>query len=104
MSHPLPHDKRELNESWSDFRDPDACYQWFLFPERREGILKQLENWTLSRVEELKERGYPELEIAHIPTYPYVRGELGGGGRYLSAEKSQRGLPGAYRRRLLCPL
>ena len=76
MSHPLPHGKRELNESWSDFRDPNACYEWFLFPERREGILKQLEDWTLSRVEELKERGYPELEIAHIPTYPYVRGEL----------------------------
>ena len=76
MSHPLPNGKRELNEAWSDFRDPVASYQWFIFPDRRDKILEELRGWTLSLVEELKAHGYPELEVAHLPTYPYVRGEL----------------------------
>jgi hypothetical protein len=76
MSHPLPHGKRELNESWSDYRDSMTSYEWFIHPERREEILGELTRRTLAQVEELREHGYPDLEITSLPIYPYVRGEL----------------------------
>lgn len=76
MKHLLPHDKRELNETWSDYPDAVASYEWFLFPERRSEILEALTRFTLARVEELRAHGYPELRVAHLPTYPYVRGEV----------------------------
>lgn len=75
MRHVLPGDKRELNEAWSDCPDPDLSYSWFMEPESRPLILARLQQRALTQVAKVQD-AYPEIGVARLPTWPYVRGEI----------------------------
>ena len=69
----LPGNKRELNEAWSDYSDPVACFQWTLHPEMRDTIRSTIQTWVLNRVRYMQENGYPQVGVATLPSWPYVR-------------------------------
>ena len=73
MQHVLPNNKRELNEAWGDYTDPDASYDWVMYPEKRIEIRATIQNWILNKVEWLRTHGYPQVGVATVPTRPYVR-------------------------------
>lgn len=73
MRNPLPNKKRELNEAWGDYTDPDASYDWVMFPEKRADIRNRIQNWILNKVEWLRTHGYPNVGVATVPNRPYVR-------------------------------
>ena len=69
----LPNDARELNESWSDYPDVAAAFQWMFEPEQRAAIMQSALKRALGQVSYLQQNGYPELGVACVPSYPYVR-------------------------------
>jgi len=69
----LPNGKRELNEAWSDYADPDISFDWVMFPEKRAAIRDMMQNWILNKVRYLQQNGYPSVGVATVPTRPYVR-------------------------------
>jgi hypothetical protein len=69
----LPNDSRELNESWSDYPDVAAAFQWMFEPARRAAIMQSALKRALGQVSYLQQNGYPELGVACVPSYPYVR-------------------------------
>lgn len=69
----LPNNKRELNESWSDWPDIGLAYQWVFEPEKRGEIRKRVLQWTVNRVRYLQENGYAHVGIDAIPQKLYVR-------------------------------
>ncbi len=73
MRYALPNDKRELNEAWGDYSNPDTSYDWVMHPEMRAGIRATIQNWILNKVRYLQEHGYPQVGVASVPTRPYVR-------------------------------
>ncbi len=73
MRYVLPNNKRELNEAWGDYSNPDTSYDWVMYPEKRAAIRATLHNWILNKVRYLQEHGYPSVGVASVPTRPYVR-------------------------------
>ncbi|OFW61020.1 MAG: hypothetical protein A2133_04395 [Actinobacteria bacterium RBG_16_64_13] len=69
----LPNNKRELNETWSDWPDIGLSFQWVFEPERRGEIRKRVLEWSINRVRYLQENGYWRVGIATIPQKLYVR-------------------------------
>lgn len=69
----LPNNKRELNESWSDWPDIGLAYQWVFEPDKRGEIRKRVLQWTVNRVRYLQENGYPHVGLDAIPQKLYVR-------------------------------
>lgn len=75
MRHPLPHNKRELNEAWSDCPDCDLAFSWYLQAERRPPIVTLLQQRALWQVAQIQ-AALPCVGVASLPTWPYVRGEI----------------------------
>jgi hypothetical protein len=77
IRHVLPNDKRELNESWSDY--PDIAAVWsYIFdydvdPVTRQRMRNQAITYVLNKVRYLNEHGYPEVGIANVPQRLYIR-------------------------------
>ncbi len=69
----LPNNKRELNESWSDWPDIGLAYQWIFETDKRGEIRKRVLEWTINRVRYLQENGYSQVGLASIPQKLYVR-------------------------------
>lgn len=69
----LPNNKRELNETWSDWPDIGLAFQWVMEPGRRGEIRKRVLEWSINRVRYLQEHGYRHVGIASIPQKLYVR-------------------------------
>ncbi len=69
----LPNNKRELNETWSDWPDIGLAYQWVFEPDKRGDIRTRVLQWTMNRVRYLQENGYPRVGIATVPQKLYVR-------------------------------
>ena len=69
----LPDAKRELNEPWNDWPDPQAAFAWVLHPEERKLIYRKALTRSLNLVRYLQENGFPHIGIAQIPDLPYVR-------------------------------
>ncbi|MGI5939866.1 MAG: FAD-dependent oxidoreductase [Thermoleophilia bacterium] len=69
----LPDQERELNETWSDYPDVAASFNWVFDPAKRPEIRRRVVERTLNLVRDLQEHGYPHVGIANIPQYPYVR-------------------------------
>jgi len=69
----LPNNKRELNESWSDWPDVGLAYQWVFEPEKRGDIRRRVLQWAIDRVRYLQENGYPYVGIDSVPQKLYVR-------------------------------
>lgn len=73
MRYVLPNNKRELNEAWGDYSDPDVSYDWVMHPEMRAPLRATIQNWILNKVRYLQEHGYPRVGVVTVPTRPYVR-------------------------------
>lgn len=73
MRYVLPNNKRELNEAWGDYSNPDTSYDWVMYPEKRAELRATIQNWILNKVRYLQEHGYPQVGVATVPTRPYVR-------------------------------
>lgn len=78
MQHPLPNNKREFNESWSDCVLDIAMPYTYVFgyradPETRLRIRNQVLQWTIERVRYMQENGYPQVGLATIPSRLYLR-------------------------------
>lgn len=69
----LPNNKRELNETWSDWPDIGLAFQWVMEPGRRGEIRKRVLEWSINRVRYLQEHGYRHVGITSIPQKLYVR-------------------------------
>jgi hypothetical protein len=69
----LPGKERELNEYWSDYPDAGTAYSWIFDPAKRAEITQRAVQRSLGQVRYLQEHGYPQLTVANIPQYPYVR-------------------------------
>lgn len=69
----LPYNKRELNESWTDWPDVGLAFEWVFAPEKRGDIRKRVLTWTINRARYLQENGYPQVGLASIPQKLYVR-------------------------------
>ena len=69
----LPNDGRELNESWTDYPDVAAAFLWVFEPAQRTAIMQSALKRALGQVSYLQQNGYPELGVACVPSYPYVR-------------------------------
>jgi hypothetical protein len=69
----LPNNKRELNETWSDWPDVGLAFQWVFEPGKRGEIRKRVLEWSINRVRYLQEHGYAQVGIATIPQKLYVR-------------------------------
>lgn len=69
----LPYDKRELNESWTDWPDVGLAFEWIFASEKRGEIRRRVLEWTINRVRYLQENGYPRVGLAAIPQKLYVR-------------------------------
>jgi hypothetical protein len=69
----LPGHERELNEYWSDYFDAGTAYSWIFDPTKRSEITQRAVQRALGQVRYLQEHGYPQLTVANIPQYPYVR-------------------------------
>jgi len=69
----LPNNKRELNETWSDWPDVGLAFQWVFQPDKRGEIRKRVLEWSINRVRYLQEHGYARVGIATIPQKLYVR-------------------------------
>jgi hypothetical protein len=69
----LPNNKRELNETWSDWPDIGLSFQWVFEPDKRGEIRKRVLEWSINRVRYLQENGYARVGIATIPQKLYVR-------------------------------
>jgi len=69
----LPNNKRELNETWTDWPDVGLAFHWIFSPEKRGEIRKRVLEWTINRVRYLQENGYPRVGLAAIPQKLYVR-------------------------------
>ncbi len=73
----LPNDKRELNERWTDLLDPQASYDWFFgSPEQRDGVRRQVVDRAVNFVRFLQQHGYPQVGVATVSPWPYVRGDV----------------------------
>ena len=73
MRYVLPNNKRELNEAWGDYSNPDVSYDWVMHPEMRASLRATIQNWILNKVRYLQDHGYPQVGVATVPTRPYVR-------------------------------
>ncbi len=73
LRHVLPNSKRELNEAWGDYANPDISFDWVMFPEKRAAIRDMMQNWILNKVRYLQRNGHPSVGVATVPTWPYVR-------------------------------
>jgi len=78
MQHPLPNNKREFNESWSDCVLDIAMPYTYVFgyradPQTRLRIRNQVLQWTIDRVRYLQEHGYPNIGLASVPSRIYLR-------------------------------
>jgi hypothetical protein len=69
----LPNDKRELNEAWSDWPDVGLSFAWVFEPARREELRRAVASRDINLVRYLQEHGYPQVGIASVPEYLYVR-------------------------------
>jgi hypothetical protein len=69
----LPDERRELNEAWSDWPDVGLSFQWVFEPARREEFRRTVASRAIDLVRYLQEHGYPQLDIASVPEYLYVR-------------------------------
>jgi hypothetical protein len=69
----LPNNKRELNETWSDWPDIGLAFQWIFDPDKRGEIRKRVVEWSINRVRYLQEHGYPQVGLATVPQKLYVR-------------------------------
>jgi hypothetical protein len=69
----LPNNKRELNETWSDWPDIGLAFQWVMEPDKRAEIRKRVLEWSINRVRYLQENGYWRVGIATIPQKLYIR-------------------------------
>jgi hypothetical protein len=69
----LPNQERELNEYWSDYPDAGTAYSWIFDPAARSAITQRAVQRSLGQVLYLQEHGYPQVAVANIPQYPYVR-------------------------------
>jgi len=77
MRYILPNNKRELNEYWSNYLNPENIYRFvFGTKEDREEIYSFMVSELMDKVRYLQENGYPNIGIANIPQYPYVRGDV----------------------------
>lgn len=73
----LPYDKRELNERWTDYLDPDTSYDWFFGPpEQREDIRRRVTTRAINFLRYAQENGNPSVGIATVNPWLYVRGEV----------------------------
>lgn len=78
MQHPLPNNKREFNESWSDCVLDIAMPYTYIFgyrtdPQIRLRIRNQVLQWTIDRARYLQEHGYPHVGLASVPSRIYLR-------------------------------
>jgi hypothetical protein len=69
----LPNNKRELNETWSDYPDIGSAFTWVFEPDKRGEIRKQVLQWTINRFRYLQENGYSRVGVATVPQKLYVR-------------------------------
>ena len=69
----LPNNKRELNEAWSDWPDVGLSFLWVFEPARRQEFRRTVASRAIDLVRYLQEHGYPQLGIASVPEYLYVR-------------------------------
>jgi hypothetical protein len=69
----LPNNKRELNETWNDWSDVGLSFRWVFEPEGRNEMRDLVAARSVNLVRYLQEHGYPELGIATVPQYLYVR-------------------------------
>ena len=73
MTNILPFGRRELNESWGDYTNAVASFEWTMYPEKRGQIRASIQSWVLNRIRNLQENGYPNVGVDTVPTRPYVR-------------------------------
>lgn len=92
MRHRLPNSKHELNETWSDWADPDIIVRWYLEPEARVGLVEEMRQRILVLLAQVQAR-YPGIGIDRVPTWPYVRGEVMVLGDYLYSTAELRAKP-----------
>lgn len=69
----LPNGMRELNETWSDYPDMSAAFEWVFDSAKRPVILQQAAERALGQVSFLRQNGYPNVGVTNVPEYPYVR-------------------------------
>jgi hypothetical protein len=72
----LPNGRHELNEEWSDCRDPVAAYSWVMYPELRGNLRQDFWNETVNKLRFLQEEYYPSLSLEKLYPWPYFRGEV----------------------------
>ena len=69
----LPGDCRELNETWNDYPDQPAAFQWIFEPDKRAELATLAARRSLDLVAYLQERGYAAVGVDSVPQYPYIR-------------------------------
>ena len=82
LRHPLPQDKRELNEGWNDWANPHISFAWYMNPGERLELVGQLQARALHYLA-LIQGHFPEVGLATLPSWPYVRGEVMVMGRHV---------------------
>jgi hypothetical protein len=69
----LPDNGRELNETWNDYPDQPAAFQWVFAPGQRAELAEEAVRRSLGLVAYLRNNGYGEVTVATVPQYPYIR-------------------------------
>jgi hypothetical protein len=69
----LPDSGRELNETWNDYPDQPAAFQWVFAPGQRAELAQAAVRRSLGLVAYLQDHGYGQVAVDTVPQYPYIR-------------------------------